>query len=185
VGTIRARWRKIASGVAVASAIVNPAVTDAQTRAGSAHSLEHVRSSDDILASTMRTAAAQSATFRALVSRVDASDGIVYVEPGTCRRGSRACLIRVSPGGANRFFRVHVETNRPEWDLSGAIAHELWHVIEVVGNRGVRDNAAMHLFYDRQVFAPLRVLKHGRRSALAIRCAAKCARLAAVSSQGS
>jgi hypothetical protein len=134
----------------VASAIVNPAVSDAQTRAGSAHSLEHVRSSDDILASTMRTAAAQSATFRALVSRVDASDGIVYVEPGTCRRGPRACLIRVSPGGANRFFRVHVETNRPEWDLIGAIAHELWHVIEVVGDRGVRDNAAMHLFYDRQ-----------------------------------
>jgi hypothetical protein len=98
----------------------------------------------------MRTAATRSATFRTLVVRVDASDGIVYVEPGTCRTGPRACLLRVTPGGANRFFRVHVQTNRPEWDLIGAIAHELWHVIEVLGDRSVRNSAAMHLFYERQ-----------------------------------
>jgi hypothetical protein len=129
-------------------AVSDPGVAAGQTVVRSQDAFSHVRSSDEIVTAVIREAAARSATFRALVVRIDASDGIVYVERGACRFGPRACLTGVSSAGENRFFWVRVQTNRPDWDLMGAVAHELWHVIEVLGAPGVRSNAAMYLFYD-------------------------------------
>lgn len=116
----------------------------------SLHAFERVRSSGEPLTAVLRDAARRSPTFRTIVDRIEQSDGIVYIEPGSCFTGARSCLIRISEAGSRRLLRVHVEMERPEWDLIGAIAHELWHAIEVLGQRGIRSTSAMHLFYERQ-----------------------------------
>ena len=51
-----------------------------------------VRTSTPQIASLLHVASARSATFRDLVSRIESTDGIVYIEPGICRHGVRACL---------------------------------------------------------------------------------------------
>jgi hypothetical protein len=116
----------------------------------SLHAFERVRSSGEPLTTVLREAARRSPTFRTIVDTIEQSDGIVYIEPGSCFTDARSCLIRLSEAGSRRFLRVHVAMERPEWDLMGAIAHELWHALEVLGQRGIRSTSAMHLFYERQ-----------------------------------
>jgi hypothetical protein len=153
VSALRARQCWTASWVlALGIAVADPAVAAAQTAVPSRAAFAHVRSSDEAVTILMREAAARSATFRAMVEQIDTSDGIVYVEPGACRSGPRACLIAVSAAGVNRLLWVRVQTNRPHWDLMGAVAHELWHALEVLGEPDIRSNSAMHLFYERKGF---------------------------------
>ncbi len=48
---------------------------------------------DALIAALLLEAPRRSATFRRLVDAIDASDGIVYVERGTCLHGVQACLV--------------------------------------------------------------------------------------------
>jgi hypothetical protein len=147
VGLRRTLW---IAAAALLFSIAAPVVSSGQTTVPAQLAFDRVRSSDEALATLIRQATARSATFHAIVQTIESSDGFVYVEPKVCHTGARACLIAVNGAGESRFFRVHVATDRPEWDLIGAIAHELWHVTEVLMVRSVRTNAAMYLLYDRQ-----------------------------------
>jgi hypothetical protein len=53
--------------------------------------LSRVRSTDSRITALIARAVEQSATFRSLLEKVDATDGIVYVEAGRCG-AVRACL---------------------------------------------------------------------------------------------
>ena len=66
---------------------------------GSAADFPHVRSTTPAIASALSEAASRSATFRELVRVIEGTDGIVYVEPGECRHGVRACLSLQVVGG--------------------------------------------------------------------------------------
>jgi len=62
----------------------------------------------------------RSATFRRLVATINESDGIVYVEPGTCRHGVRAWLtLMVKVAGPNRILRIAVDTHRDRGGAAG------------------------------------------------------------------
>ena len=107
-----------------------------------------VRTSDARLAEAIRTGADQSRTFADLVRAVAELNGIVYVEPGTCRRHARACLTaHVTTAGRHRILFVLVDPGLPESWLIELIAHELQHAVEVLSDRSVMSEASFLLLY--------------------------------------
>lgn len=108
--------------------------------------MPRVRSADAKLAALMMRASEQSATFRRLIDRIDATDGIVYVEAGRCG-SARACLaLTVTVAGPNRILRIVVEPDRPDCEVMASIGHELWHAIEVLREPSIRSDGAMYSF---------------------------------------
>lgn len=112
--------------------------------------MARLRSSNAAVAAVIRAATEQSATFRGLADAINGSDGIVYVEAGTCGHGVRACLaLSVTKAGPNRLLRVVVDTNKVDWDLMGSIGHELQHAIEVLSTPSVTTTSALYFFYEQ------------------------------------
>jgi len=109
-----------------------------------------VRSSSHYLELVTYEALERSPTFRRLVGEIEQSDGIVYVEPGTCYHGVRSCLtMSVVLAGQFRILRVLVNPARPPWDLMESIGHELQHAVEVLSNRSVRRNDQTFSLYQQ------------------------------------
>jgi hypothetical protein len=75
--------------------------------------IPRVRSSDSALAGLIAQATGGSETFRRLITSIHASNGIVYVEPGRCGHGVRACLkMWMQVSGPNRFLRVVIDRTK-------------------------------------------------------------------------
>lgn len=108
-----------------------------------------VRTSSPSLAALIGEANDGSPAFRGLVGAIDASDGLVYIESGRCGvNGIRACLAhRVTIAGPSRILHIFVDIRRADRALVGAIAHELQHAIEVLGNRTITTDRALMRFY--------------------------------------
>jgi len=105
-----------------------------------------VRTTSPVLATLIRQATERSATFRALIDTIEASDGIVQVSEGKCRHGARACLpLTVTVAGPFRilFILVRIDTQRADWDYMGSIGHELHHAIEVLSDPRITSSHAM------------------------------------------
>jgi hypothetical protein len=114
-----------------------------------------VRSSDPSLAALIDRAALRSATFKRLHDTIGASGGFVYVEPGSCGHGVRACLkMWMHVSGPNRFLRVVVERRKGDSDaeLAGSIGHEMQHAIEALSDSGVTNGVQLYNFFRR--YAP-------------------------------
>ena len=73
-----------------------------------------VRSTGDTAVTTLlHDAFERSATFRQLVETINGTDGLVYVEPGTCGPGFHACLLMsVTVAGPNRVLHIRVDTHQ-------------------------------------------------------------------------
>ena len=115
--------------------------------------VSRVRSGSVAITALIQQASERSTTFRALVEAINASDGIVYVEEGTCGHGVRACFVTVTMAGTNRILWVKVDTRKADSDLMWLIGHELRHTIEVLSNRTVTSQVAMYFFYSQMVQA--------------------------------
>jgi hypothetical protein len=114
-----------------------------------------VRSSDKTLTALIDEAMTGSPTFRKLVAALDATDGVVFVEKGQCRRGVPACLTgRVTLAGRYRFLFVLIGTRRPSADVVAAIGHELQHALEVLAEPSLRSHGAIYLYYVRRGAVP-------------------------------
>lgn len=124
---------------------------------GVVEGFDRVRSSDPALYAVLRSAAERSALFRQMVEAINASDAIVYVEPGTCKRNERACLTAISVMGASRALWVRVDTRTHDSDANvmGAIGHELRHTLEVIADPGVTSNETLYYFYRNYGFHSL------------------------------
>jgi hypothetical protein len=117
--------------------------------------IARVRSSDASLAALIDRAAAHSSTFQRLLKSVEHSNGIVYVEVGTCTHGVRACLqMWMKTVGPNRFLRVLIEASKIGSDAEkmGLVGHELQHAVEALSESGVTDGVSLYNFFRR--FAP-------------------------------
>ena len=125
-----------------------PAQTHADEPAGT--EIGHVRSHHPGLRTMIATASDQSPTFRRMVETIDASDGIVYIEPGACGHGVRACLVKVTSAGKYRSLFVKVDIVGADRQVMASIGHELRHAIEILGEPGVTNPASMHFFYKYQ-----------------------------------
>lgn len=111
-----------------------------------AGAIVRVRSTDERVSALIARAVDQSATFRRVRDRIDATDGIVYVEPGRCG-ALRACLAsRVTVSGPNRILFVFVDPERGACDVMASIGHELWHAIEVLRERWIKSDGEMYSF---------------------------------------
>jgi hypothetical protein len=109
-----------------------------------------VRSSSAEIVALLVDGVRDSAMLKRLIDSLDATDGIVYVESGSCRRGAElnACLVNdVVAAGGRRYLRILVNVNRERVDLIGSIGHELQHAIEVLSDRSVTSTASMLVFY--------------------------------------
>jgi hypothetical protein len=110
-----------------------------------------VRSSIPQLAALLTEASMRSSTFRGLVRSIERTDGIVYVEPGTCRHGVRACLsLSITASGGFRILRVLVNVATDVFELMATIGHELRHALEILSEPSVRTTAQAYMFYSRE-----------------------------------
>jgi hypothetical protein len=107
-----------------------------------------VRSGSPKLTALIQSAEPRSHTFRALLASIEATDGIVFVEEGTCGHGVRACLTwSVTLAGRYRMLFIRLSTRAGDVDLTASIAHELQHALEVLGVRSLRTSSAIGNFY--------------------------------------
>jgi hypothetical protein len=112
--------------------------------------LVRVRSESPEIAAVISRASETSATFRGLMATIDATDGLIYVDHGTCGHGVRACLVlNVQVAGPFRILHVRVESRRLDCGLMASIGHELQHAIEILSHPHVTSGAAAYLLYDR------------------------------------
>ena len=110
-------------------------------------SCPHVRANGDpVVASLVEEASRASETFRQLVAAIDRTNGLVYVEPGTCRHGFHACLtLSVQVAGPHRILRILLNLHRELSELIGALGHELQHALEVLSNPRLTTTQAAYL----------------------------------------
>jgi hypothetical protein len=108
----------------------------------------HVRTDHPVLATLIREGIDRSTTFRRLVDAIQTTDGVVYVEQGRCGHGVRVCLaLSITVAGPHRVLRMVVEDLHPEAEAIRAIAHELCHALEIVGQPTITTSEAIYLFY--------------------------------------
>lgn len=108
---------------------------------------ERVRPTNATIATLIQNASDRSPIFRGLIDTINASDGIVYIEPGMCGHGMRACFVKVTMAGATRMLWVTLDARGIDCDLMGLLGHELRHTVEVLGDPGVTNTATMYFFY--------------------------------------
>ena len=110
-----------------------------------------VRSSSAKIIALLRDGVRDSATLQRLVATLDMMDGIVYIEPGTCRRGADrlpACLVNeIVAAGGRRYLRILVNVKKDGVDLTSSLGHELQHAVEVLTDQSVTSAASMLAFY--------------------------------------
>jgi hypothetical protein len=111
-----------------------------------------LRSSNGKLADLVGRATERSATFRTLTAAIQASNGIVYVETGSCGHGVRACLkIWMQVSGPTRFLRIAIDTKtRPsELEIMRSLGHELQHAVEVLKEPSIKNGPTMFNYMKR------------------------------------
>jgi hypothetical protein len=108
----------------------------------------HVRTDHPVLATLIREGIDRSPTFRRLVDAIQTTDGVIYIEQGRCGHGVRVCLaLSITVAGPHRVLRMVVEDLHPEAEAIRAIAHELCHALEIVGQPTITTSEAIYLFY--------------------------------------
>lgn len=109
--------------------------------------MNRVRAHDPVIGTLVRDVSERSQTFRALVAALNATNGLVYISAGRCGR-LRACLLhRVAIAGPHRVLNIVVDLERPDLDLTAAIAHELQHALEVLGDPRITSDLDIFAFY--------------------------------------
>lgn len=114
----------------------------------------HVRTVDARLRAEIDEGMARSSAFRDLVTRLDASDVIVYavtecpMSPSLFGR-----LTFMAAGGGRRYVNVHVSCALNDDEQIAALGHELRHAVEIANAPSVVDAASLGDLYRRIGFA--------------------------------
>lgn len=120
-----------------------------ETREPSAE--QRVRPQGEAIRAAVAVGLDRSATFRRLHDAIDASDGMVYVVEGMCRRNVHACLLHtVTVAGPYRVLLIRVDPQKASaCELVGVIGHELQHAMEVLSDPTVRNDTAIYWLFER------------------------------------
>ncbi len=109
-----------------------------------------LRVHDSLLVEAVERGARESATFRALLDRLEDSDLIVYMmrapANGLRSRGRTQFVVRA---GSRRFVRVTIRTDQVTRSIVALVGHELQHVAELAGEPHVVDADSYHDLYRR------------------------------------
>jgi hypothetical protein len=113
-----------------------------------------LRPQGSLLRHVVSTAFARSATFRALVDRIEHSDVIVHL---TCEAFSRPSLrgrtALVSSSPSVRYLRIQVRCQEQTQPLVAIVAHELQHVAEIAATPRVIDDRSFATLFRAIGFA--------------------------------
>ena len=117
-------------------------VLDAPTR--------HIRSTDASVRKLLRHGYRRSPTFASLVTRLQRSDVIVYIEdvprlPGALE-GRMMMLPRVN---GYRYVRIQIALRGAPEDSIAVLGHELQHAVEIADNVDVADSDGLARLYGR------------------------------------
>jgi hypothetical protein len=109
-----------------------------------------VRTVDRYLNDLLVVGVRRSATFGDLITRVNATDVIVYIEPVDHLPATIAGRLMLIPlAHRQRYLRIQVRTGLLPDDLISLIGHELRHALEIAESPDVRDERALITLYKR------------------------------------
>jgi hypothetical protein len=112
--------------------------------------VSHVRVRHAVLEPFLREAIEKSATTRALVAALDASDVIVYLEmfPGI-RTALPAGIRYAGSGGRFRYLRIALNPTNSPAQMIAMIGHELQHAVEIAAEPTIRSRHDLQAHYER------------------------------------
>ena len=140
----------VEAGAAAATSSVHARPVVAAAAALLASERSRIRSNDRRMRRLMAEGTRRSRTFADLVSRVHATDLIVYVEtvpqlpPDTTGR-----ILLQGVSGGQRYLRVQVRSMLHGDQVIAVLAHELRHALEVAAHASVVDDATLAELYRR------------------------------------
>ena len=111
-----------------------------------------VRTTNAVISAAFALGIERSPTFRERLAEIEVTDGLVYVEEGTCGNNSvAACLVpRLVVAGPSRLLRIFVDLRKATGcRLVATIGHELQHAVEVLHDPSVRSGDAMYFLFAR------------------------------------
>ena len=123
----------------------------AETAAAQDIPMPRVRTTSAAVVAAVDLGVRHSPTFRGLVASIDATDGIVYIDEGTCGHTVRSCLLHlVTIAGPHRLLYIRVDPRKDAGCILVArIGHELYHAIEALSSPSVRRNADIVSLFQR------------------------------------
>ena len=144
-------------GLVGALALADPAAPAPSSVMSPAHYLllnapeRRVRAPDARVRSLLAEGLHQSRTFASLMTALNHSDVIVYIEAVMIlpkdTMGRLAMLPRV--GGGSRYLRVQIRADLSRRDAIALIGHELRHALEIAEATEVRDTTSLIRLYER------------------------------------
>lgn len=109
-----------------------------------------IRPQDQRLTDLLQAGISRSATFRALVDRIEASNVIVYVSLSPLMKSSLAGkLTWMTRAGAFRYLHASINTELTADLIISTLAHELQHAVEVIEDERVIDQRSLVELYKR------------------------------------
>jgi hypothetical protein len=111
-----------------------------------------VRTTNAVISTAIASGIERSPTFRQRLAEIEATDGLVYVDAGTCGNNSvAACLVpSLVVAGPSRLLRIFVDLRKANGcRLVATIGHEMQHAVEVLRDPSVRSGEAMYFLFAR------------------------------------
>lgn len=109
-----------------------------------------IRSLDQRTTAMIAAGMARSASFRALVEQINASDTFVYIGVSPLLRSSMAGRLSwMTKAGGFRYLRAAISPDQSAHHFIASLAHELQHVVEVIEDSNVVDEPSLESLYKR------------------------------------
>jgi hypothetical protein len=109
----------------------------------------HLRATSPVVRSLIDEATVSSSIVNRLISQLQHSDTIVYVELTGSPDIPRARTILAAASGDVRFLRISINVLILPMDRVPLLAHELQHATEIAGAIEARDETGLRQLYDR------------------------------------
>ena len=126
------------------------ASSSAFARGGAPTGEVRLRPQDPRLELALKEGAARSATFKALVDRIEASNVIVYIALNPIMKPSLSGMLTwMTRVGNYRYVRASISTDLSFNQMIATVAHELRHAVEVIDDESVSDEKSLVALYKR------------------------------------
>lgn len=114
----------------------------------------HVRTTERQIQALIDQGSLRSTTFLRLLTTLDQSDVIVYVEPQLTRLALGGFLVNhISRAGGQRYLRVAVDYHGSPERVIAVLGHELQHAVEIATDASVADDVSLQQMISRRAIA--------------------------------
>jgi hypothetical protein len=108
---------------------------------------QHVRTTDSTLSLLISEGARRSLMVRTLLSRLDRSTVIVYVQSRLLSGNLGGRLTFIGVGQPWRYLRIEIECRQSKSNQIVALGHELQHAVEIADREAAVDPASIRTLY--------------------------------------